>query len=415
LKVLFSVILATLAICTEAHILFSTPRSRGAKIQTSLQKQFPCGGQAVTPLEERSIFPLKGGHVLFWHEYVKAPAFVYAFPTDEIASVSNNTMPGVYSTAALVASGTDFPYGDNRMTIRDMVSEAAQNGFSNTEWMKPGAAVTLQMAMPMTNPNRTYYLCSDVILGDSTPDLVQKCVANPTLAECALAYYPDDEAEAQFEDLCVKAPYLTSCNFHEVCEEGTTVEHEGSELGRYCGYQFLLKAACTVDVPSLPSAITGNVTECADRSKLCASGSVVKQCLNNPPVPAGYIPTSELRKQSQAFCAAAPTTKDCSSCKSDVSNTLNGYIVPNSPIQRATCMNMLSTFSDNCMHTPGNAACAAHKSMCVARPDDNISPDLSKTEFCVDIAHSDHSDMPKPSPSSATRVVAIAFVLAILL
>jgi len=367
------------------HFELKTPQSRGVLVDHGSMAVFPCGGQSETSLAQRNVFPVENGMIMVDNAHKTSPFLVYAAPTDQVSALTNGTgQPGAnqYSSGVLIASSKNYTGGSQVLSVGDISTQAASlNPGVDTAFLKPGAAVTLQVVQ--VGSSKQYVQCSDVILGDSSEQLLTQCLTNPASPTCATAYWPTEAVSKDLMALCVTAPYLSACSMGKQC---TTPPVNSSGLGPYCEPLSLLASACSKDVPSLPANLTAGITACQNYNKLCAPGSLVKQCVNAPKILKDFIPAAQVTKQFESMCDEMPSMSGCMQCKFEPS-TLASY---------ANC-DQLTVYAKMCLAMPKHTQCVDQKAMCTARPDDNLEPSVEESVYCVASSNT-VTPMPTSSP-----------------
>ncbi|MEW5300859.1 MAG: hypothetical protein WDW36_003758 [Sanguina aurantia] len=161
------------------------------------------------------------------------------------------------------------------------------------------------------------------------------CIATPASGSCASYTYPDTEAAADIASLCASMPDMPGCSISTSCAAGEV-------SGPYCANFRILATLCT-DMPSMSG--------CKSYSALCAEGTAVRQCTQQPPIPGT---PSWYASRSSVFEACSSHYMDgCSMCT------------------QLKCPDPLDTLSTICASMPDMRECAEYQSWCEA-----VGPDF---------------------------------------
>ncbi|MEW5313678.1 MAG: hypothetical protein WDW38_005223 [Sanguina aurantia] len=151
------------------------------------------------------------------------------------------------------------------------------------------------------------------------------CIATPASGSCASYTYPDTEAAADIASLCASMPDMPGCSISTSCAAGEV-------SGPYCANFRILATLCT-DMPSMSG--------CKSYSALCAEGTAVRQCTQQPPIPGT---PSWYASRSSVFEACSSHYMDgCSMCT------------------QLKCPDPLDTLSTICASMPDMRECAEYQ------------------------------------------------------
>lgn len=182
---------------------------------------------------------------------------------------------------------------------------------------------------------RTKVCCVLNILGISTMFVsfvsgAQDCVMAPTQSDCANYKYP--HADANLGMLCMHMSSMTGCSLRKQCKSG-------GAKGPLCNSFSLLADVCR------PSEGMEMMMGCHNYTKLCAKGSVVKECNTDEAFSA--LPTTMKAKQlTIETCNEMSMMDGCTSCTNK------------------TCTDPLMSYADVCRSMPSMGECEAWKEFC---------------------------------------------------
>jgi len=165
----------------------------------------------------------------------------------------------------------------------------------------------------------------------------QNCFQNNTDAACATFRYPESQARADVEKLCMGKMGLVmpSCSIDRLCRNTERTEIKDS---LFCEPFTTLKEGCA-------DMKMGHI--CDDYTSLCAPGSVVEQCSTSIlPLPK----TMRAKNLTKSICMEMDMD-GCSKCANET----------------AGC-DWLQVYSDLCLMMPEMSQCSAWKQMCLAIP-----------------------------------------------
>jgi hypothetical protein len=98
------------------------------------------------------------------------------------------------------------------------------------------------------------------------------CLADPTQASCSSYVYPEDKIVADIGLNCQQMPWMVGCSVWNACQAGKM------SSSQYCAPFSVLASSCLDEG-------MGNMRGCLGYTKLCSTGSRVKQCTDYPGIP----------------------------------------------------------------------------------------------------------------------------------
>ncbi|KAI7839138.1 hypothetical protein COHA_007141 [Chlorella ohadii] len=214
-------------------------------------------------------------------------------------------------------------------------------------------------------------------------NMTSPCYADPAAADCQAFQRAEADWQLDLTSLCLAMPFMTSCTMWAECQPLQKAVDEATGLSKatntLCSYQSLVASVC-VEMPRMKG--------CEAWKALCvAKGSAVKQCTQNPPLPA-MVPaegidvtpagannttpmwTYDVKEAVDTICANEPGMEACANC------TEAGRMFKN-------CPNPLETLSKLCAAKPDMAECAPLQEMCGEADVAKLWPELCAGKLVV--------------------------------
>ncbi|KAH6601154.1 hypothetical protein BASA50_001833 [Batrachochytrium salamandrivorans] len=183
-----------------------------------------------------------------------------------------------------------------------------------------------------------------------TPD----CINDPTAPICQSYQLPSANVSFDLDTLCSSMPNMPGCSIRKSCSLLPTSRRW------YCKEFSILADVCAKDMPGMRG--------CGSYTKMCKTGSVIKQCYDEPPI--AYLPTTKRAKQLvQEICADMYMT-GCEKCQP--SGMCPGFDV----------------YGELCQSMPDMPQCDELKRMCRQEPSISICP--------LDSGHDNNDDDSSP-------------------
>lgn len=151
----------------------------------------------------------------------------------------------------------------------------------------------------------------------------------------------ESEIQTNLTYLCESMPNMSGCTLRTLCTGGQA-------SGDYCSGFSLLADVCT-DMPTMNG--------CQGFNTLCSTGTVVKQCLDNPAV-SSLVGTDAAQADTLAACAAMVMT-GCDTCTS-----------------AANCADPLTSLATVCTDMPSMSQCSGLQTMCTQGSTSSSFPTL---------------------------------------
>jgi hypothetical protein len=126
------------------------------------------------------------------------------------------------------------------------------------------------------------------------------CIDDPTQASCASYQY--DGAAEDIKTNCFMMPWMIGCGVNSMCKNGSI-----PDSSPYCQPFSILATSCVDDGMA-------DMGGCMNYTKLCSSGSVVKQCTQQPPIPrVVHTSSSQVRTSGGTIFSGPglPTQQTC--------------------------------------------------------------------------------------------------------